>query len=478
MNSRKLRRLIPAAVIFAALLGVLLYMSRKGAGEAENGPKEAEEGTREQTLISGEADEIESAAFVQGETSFQIVREEDGLHIPQLDAYAQDQERLRRLFGNLGRLSAVLVHGEMEDPAVYGLEQPQMQVTVTEKGAAAETLYLGDYNESSQSWYLAKEGDRAVYAISGDRGDLLKKPSYHYLDTMFIQPFAKGEEMTQRLRAVTIERPDLDSPIEIKALEEEPKPYTSAYEIVSPVHVQTSYKAMNEQIGSLFGFAAEEAVGRYSGEEAPEYGFDRPALRLTVEHDGRLDRFVIGSQSAQGKRWMYREGEELLYVVPESRLAFLHADVNSLFFGLALLPDIETISEVEVTLEGETILYRLRRDEAGELIEVRADGGAVREAAPVDLKQFRVFYSLLLAIDVQQVSRQKLPEDAQERLSILYRYRDGGEDEIKEYQLSDGRTGAVTINGEESFTGRTAYLQKLQAEQRKLLAGEKVDTDW
>ena len=153
------------------------------------------------------------------------------------------------------------------------------------------------------------------------------------------------------------------------------------------------------------------------------------------------------------------------------------------------------MAEVELALDGETYRFALRRDESGAIEEVTvakvsetdaaADGQTAEEmseetpedrSGKLDEKQFRKFFSFLLEVDVQEIHTEE--EEGERRLAITYRYLDGGEDMLEEIALADGRTAGIRINGNMSFTGRLAYVEKLRTELGHLLAGEEIDTNW
>ena len=93
----------------------------------------------------------------------------------------------------------------------------------------------------------------------------------------------------------------------------------------------------------------------------------------------------------------------------------------------------------------------------------------------IDEKLFREFYSLLIAVDVQELSGEE-PEGSPV-LQITYCYKDGSEDRIDAY-ASGSRDMLLALNGKVQYKGRIAFLDKLSAELQHLLEGQAIDTDW
>lgn len=464
MKAKKklLAGLIVLLVILTAAVFVLQQGSEKSAEKTETAEGE------EITLYQMEPDTISEVQIVNSSGKIEIVKEQNRYLLKGLEKYEQSQKQMRTLVQSLSELDARAVQEKGAEKERYGLNDP----TTVEITAAKEKimLLLGDYNESGECWYLMREGDETLYTISKGKGNIIEASPYSYLNRIFIDAYTEGEEITERLRRIEIERPDLEEPLEIAAIDETPQAYTSSYELVSPVHVKTSVKAMNEKIGALFGFSAKEVLGVYDSSRAEEYGLDAPAMIMTVEHDGRTDIFTVGKEKESGIRYLLWSGSDLLYTVYETSLSFLYEDADSLFFSMALLPQIDTVSEVELMIDGETTRFVLERNEKGEISKITENGKILDE------KLFRIFYSFLLEVDVQEIYTEPIQGDAE--LSITYHYLDGSSDTLEMIPLDDIRNGVITINKKPSFKGRLAYIEKLKTELSHLRNGEKIDTNW
>ena len=94
----------------------------------------------------------------------------------------------------------------------------------------------------------------------------------------------------------------------------------------------------------------------------------------------------------------------------------------------------------------------------------------------LDADLFRAFYSFLLEVDIEQINRDS--HGGEPEMVLEYRRLDGKSDRLEVYRLADARRMGIVVNGEASFEGRIAYLDKLQTELSHLLAGEKIDTNW
>lgn len=423
-----------------------------------------------------------------------------GFMLAGYEKYRQDREALDTTVRLLSSVTATQLYERDFDKEKFGLADPAATVEISGKGEAI-TFYLGGWNESAAVWYAMKEGEEGLYCVSRGIGECMIQTPLALLDMTLIPAFeAESEEMTKRLTRVLVERPDLEEPLEIVASAGAVDAYTSPYELVSPVHVKTSLKAVREQIGSLFGLSAKKAAGIYNAKEASVYGLDRPSMVMTIAHDDRELTLTVGDRVGEQEseeRYFICSDSDLLFIIEESRLPLFEETVDDLFFKMALLPKIDQIREVSLNLRGEEYLFALTYEgEQSGTAAAKAGAGTDRkigdgknetaareeilrvtlDGEELDADLFRAFYSFLLEVDIEQINRDS--HGGEPEMVLEYRRLDGKSDRLEVYRLADARRMGIVVNGEASFEGRIAYLDKLQTELSHLLAGEKIDTNW
>lgn len=489
----------------------------ENAGNKGSGAADADTGTEDSVCVLADftPDEVERVEIRNAAGDYVIVSADaaagenpaaQGFMLAGYENYRQDGEALDTTVRLLSSVTATQLYERDFDKEKFGLEEPAATVEISGKEETI-TFYLGSWNESAAVWYAMKEGEEGLYCVSRGIGDRMTQTPLALLDMTLIPVFdAESEEMTKRLTRVLVERPDLEEPLEIVASTGSVDAYTSPYELVSPVHVKTSLKAVREQIGSLFGLSAKKAAGVYDAKEASVYGLDHPSMVMTIEHDDRELTLTVGGRVGEQEgeeRYFICSDSDLLFIIEESRLPLFEETVDDLFFKMALLPKIDQIREVYLNLRGEEYLFALtyegeqsgtaaakagagtggkksketetgdRRNEAAvveETLRVTLDG----EELDADL--FRTFYSFLLEVDIEQINRDS--HGGEPEMVLEYRRLDGKSDRLEVYRLADARRMGIVVNGEASFEGRIAYLDKLQTELSHLLAGEKIDTNW
>lgn len=445
--------------------------------DADGGSGETAAGVETVTLSDLAPDEVEKIEIRNAEAAYEIVSSSASkFALAGYEKYRQDQEALQTTVRLLSSVTATRIYERDFEKDKFGLTEPGAVVTITGKEEAV-TFYLGSWNESMSVWYAMKEGDEGLYSLGKGIGDKMMASPFALLDRTLLPALDfTSEEMTEHLDRIAVERPDLEEPLEIVASAEPADAYTSAYELVSPVSVKTSLKVMREQIASLFGLSAREIVGIYDPQKASLYGLDEPSMEMTVRYDGEeltltVGKIVTGNgeegKESGGGRYLICSDSDLLYIMEESSLPFFRDTVDDLFFGMALLPKIDEVKEVYLKLRGEEYLFALTHEET---LQVVLDG------QELDAGLFREFYAFLLEVDIEEINRDS--HTGEPVMVVEYRYLDGGADRLEAYELENARRMGVAVNGNPSFEGRAAYLDKLRTELSHLLAGERIDTNW
>lgn len=470
MKSKKKMLLILglAAVLLLGTAAVLLGTDESSS--PENQTETSAEGQMEE-LVGLTAEQIDTIEITNDTGNYIISRTDAGLMtVDAVQSYALNQALLQSALGILDSFSGEVIFEEAYDEEKYGLDEPAAQLKIT-SGDTEKTVYLGNYNEGASAWYVKTDEADKLYSIASGIGDWFLYSPFKYVDTELIRSFnSSTDELLDRLTRVKIERPDLEEPLEIVADEGEAAAYTSSYVIISPVEVRTSYQTMNSQIGGLFGLRADETVGVYKEADAAAYGMDAPAMTMTVDHDGITEVFTVGAEAEDGVRYLITSENDLLYTISELKLAFLHVTADDLFFEMALLPNISTVEQVTLEFAEERYTFDLEHGAEAKDLTVQMDE---RE---LDANLFRKYYSFLLEIDIEKLNTEEI--GTERVMAVTFQYADGTEDLVEAYATEEARRMSIYVNGNASFEGRLAYVEKAKTELEHLLNGQDIDTNW
>ena len=165
----KFRGLLIAAIALAALSGVL-YWSNHRKPEPEK-PKQAED--KAPTILDVKEPDIERVELRKKDGN--VLTLERGKDKGwQIDAKPEpiraDASSVSTMLSLLAPLNAErLITAKPGDLAPFGLNQPQLQVVLTESGNKLQTLQFGDDSPSGDSAYVNVSGDPRVFTVSSSK---------------------------------------------------------------------------------------------------------------------------------------------------------------------------------------------------------------------------------------------------------------------------------------------------------------------
>ena len=155
--------------VLAALILVCAALALAGR-EQQN--REQEQGTPMIEVHRVDADSITSFTLAGPDETSAFVREADGWVYNGDPLFPLDHDFVNTALETLSRIDAIsLLSEDAEDLSPYGLDQPQMQITMA--GEDAEfSLRIGNYNSFNGYYYMCEEGVNDVFLIDADLVDL------------------------------------------------------------------------------------------------------------------------------------------------------------------------------------------------------------------------------------------------------------------------------------------------------------------
>jgi hypothetical protein len=158
----KMRGLIIAAVVLAALIGTLYWSNHRNTSSSV----QASADTPPKVLSLNEGDIREIDLQKKGAGRLQLAKSDSGWQMlePKL---AADQSAVQGMVSTLASLgSDRLIEDKAGDLQQYGLADPALQVAVGEKNGKTQTLLVGDDTPAGNASYVALKGDPRVFTIA------------------------------------------------------------------------------------------------------------------------------------------------------------------------------------------------------------------------------------------------------------------------------------------------------------------------
>lgn len=168
----KIRGLLIATVILAALGGVLYWSDHRKPGVEAAKPSDAAP-----VILKLEENSITRLALKKKDSPA-VLLEKDGpdWKITEPKPLAADQSTASSVVSRVASLSAErLVDEKGADLRRYGLDPPSLELDVTEKDNKAQRLLLGDDTPAGSATYAALVGDPRIFTIAGYNKGTLDK---------------------------------------------------------------------------------------------------------------------------------------------------------------------------------------------------------------------------------------------------------------------------------------------------------------
>jgi hypothetical protein len=170
----KSRGLLAAAVVLAALTGALYWSNHRKAKEVSAAPSAD---TPPKVLSLNSADLVRVKISKKGGEEVALSKNDAGQwQITSPKPLPADQEAVSGLASTLSSLNSDrLVEEKAADLGPYGLTQPSIAITATDKNKKAVELRLGDDTPAGSGVYAAVAGDPRVFIIASYNKSSLDK---------------------------------------------------------------------------------------------------------------------------------------------------------------------------------------------------------------------------------------------------------------------------------------------------------------
>ena len=490
--NKKIRNLIIGAVVLVVLVGVLLLLLFLPKNEGDT--TEESSSTTSSTVVSlfsREKDEIASLEINNAAGGFTITREaEDVYTIEALEGFEQTTSSYSSLIGTFASVSAThLVEESPTDIAKYGLDDPATEVIVTYQDDTQNVLHVGDELPTGDGRYVMVNDDPAVYTLGSTASASLENSILDYVDTTVVPAWVAptdeddssavaktspdikrinivGGSLTEKLgdTPLTIVMGDYNSDLADYGMS------GSTWRIISPVNADLHSENTTDIRDAVTNGVTATSVAAINPteEQLTEFGFDDPYATVEFTRDNDDFALTVGTNADGNSHYVMLDGRAVVYVVADDSLPWISVDINKVFSSLTILPYIDDVAEVEVMIDGKTYLFESEGEDDD--LTATVDGKALT------LDNYRKMYQFLLSAPAEEINFDN--ETGPEIARITYRYRDGDDEDVISFlQISDRRC-VLSLNGDEAFITRMAYVDTLRSNMEKILNDELPQLDY
>ena len=446
MDERRQIRILALCLAAAAVCAIVLALMRGG------GEEEAEEPPRVTDIPAGE---VQGLVLKNGSGTIGLLNLPSGVEVDGQDTSLYDQGKLIRLFYAASHLTASgTVEGET---AEYGLDSPAAQVSLLTDGGTVR-LSLGRRCPVSSEYYLRREGEDAVYRVPEETAGLLLQGVSDLRDLALYPPLT--EETIGGLTRIALTNGG--GTMELRQLQTDT--ISSFYGLTAPVTAPLNWMDVNEL---LLTPLRELTPDRFVSEGVPlsQYGLDSPDAVLELEISGRTYR--CGFAPKDQDTWYCADLDgTLVREVNGEQAAFLETTFMDLIGN-----SIYTRSAADIA----RLTARYGREQV--TLEISGEAEFLTASLPgrqLDSRETVAFYSQVDAIPAAGLLTGEESIQGSPMLTLAYTLRDGGEDLLEFYPVTDRRC-AVVLNGEAEFTTYTTVVNDLIDAYRRLADGEEKE---
>ncbi len=396
------------AVLIVAYIAVRLMPPGGAAAKAEEKPTI--------TVTDFERDRIRRIELQHGERSITLVRQDDTWTVEGLGDIPLKQSALEDIVYSVSRLRAErLITEEPENLASFGLENPAARAVVTLEDGSSEALLLGSKAPSGYAFYLKKEGENAVYTVSGIHGQYL---SYTMNDLREKNiPSFDGQNITYLLLRSG------EEVIEIREMAENEKLYENTlgrYAVTRPYRIARGVDS--QKLGELMQEIPAITVKEFIEDDARDlssYGLDPAMSELHVrDREGKELHILFGSQRNEDSIHARLAGERQVFTVDRSTLDFLRFSPFEIVGKFALIVSIDDVSGFDVVTPEATYRASIERKQSGEGENREVEETYFVDGRTVEEDAFKKYYqrAIGLLVDAENPG----PKQGRPEVSIIY----------------------------------------------------------
>lgn len=410
-NALTLIAMLGLLVVMLGAYGLLLQHNK----DVENLSEEEEE--TQIPLNEMEESEIKELQVLNESTEFTLINKDELWSLKEEEAFPVDQDVASNLASRMASLQATKeVIENAEDLSEYGLDSPEITVTIKKSDDSIMTMSIGDQLTTGNGYYASINNGTTVYVVEAlVRNTFVTKKN----DLMLIEDLPSIS--TELITGVKVTSNQFSN---FTLMHDENNKDDYSGSSLYPWYITGYYKenanadltAANQLLTNYTSLSFKEGVD-YKKENLDQYGLKTPETSLTIwyreEEGGEVKDLTLylGNQNDQGEYYVRVEGSDCTYTMASSMVSTLFdIDVYSMTAKSTNLISIDSITNFTVNTGSISHMYTVDQEVSSDsegketITDIFAVDGVVYE----DDTSFRSFYQNLIGLSIDGV----LPEDA------------------------------------------------------------------
>lgn len=257
-------------VLFSALYFVLKSLNLS--------EEETETDTATKTVFQTDAAEIAQIKLEYNGNIYTFLHENDTWSYAEDEEFPLSESSVLEFVSNVTSIESSREIEKPEALAEYGLDNPEIKITIQDKNGKSVLLEFGDDNEAVDGCYIKKDGEMSVYLV-----DSTLKQKF----SVEIKDLAEKEEIPT-LSSAAIQKVEIDKDGSVTRIKKDETSETGwTYEEIQNEKNMSSVAVDSGKVSSLMGnysgITWQEFVS-YDKNNLSAYGLDSP-IRVSVEYE-------------------------------------------------------------------------------------------------------------------------------------------------------------------------------------------------
>ena len=313
--------------------------------------------TVDKDIVDLDTDSVTKISWTTGGKTLTYEKTDDVWQQSDDAAFPVDQEKLQALLQRFAPLNAGFEIGDVQDYGQYGLDSPEVTVTLTT--ADGDTVVkFGSYSTMDSKRYVTL-GDGTVYLIADDVAGELSTDRDEYLraDSVPTYDTITGITATGETTFTAQYLPDA-TPL-----------YTDTYDyyaVDGDSYTALSTKKIKDFLSDMAALPTDDyATYRASQENLADYGMDTPTVTYTVQYtqDKTDGSFTLALGKKGDACYARMNNSEIIFKLTEEEYDDLTAtDADALRPDEALSLDWDAVKSMAFTVDGTTYTVEHKGD--------------------------------------------------------------------------------------------------------------------
>lgn len=347
-----------------------------------------------------------------------------------------------KAYGLAGTVSTLTSKHKIEtapsDLSQYGLEKPEITVTISKKSGETDKLYIGEMSPTLGEYFVMRDGDDSVYTIYSFKVDTLRQP------LSFYQEFDRFNVTIDDITNIRLVRED--GTIEIRLLDNIDKDTNNVWEMVMPYQSGANDDYIDNKIlepieNIALNSPLEDVDGGFS-DTSPELTISiTPYDNITGKYGEPYTETLVVGKNEGDRTYVRYKGK--VYLTPADSIDFVNESAFNIVSKMQALVDISLVKSVMLEYGNEKHTMDVAYND--NVFSFKLDGKETND------KVSQKMYQSIISLAVDAVYNDAPIKD-DTILKITFEGKKSENDTVVQIKSIDDINCALIRNGEIKFT--------------------------